>query len=523
VVRLARGVEDQLTRTGHDGRIHDLDRFAALGLRTLRYPILWERHAGQSIDWSWADARLGKLRELGIRPIVGLLHHGCGPLADGFLAPDFLPAFTHFARAVAARYPWVDAYTPINEPLTTARFSGLYGLWHPFGRDAATFSRIFVLQCEATREVMRAIRQVNPEAQLVQTEDIGKTHSTPRLSAQAAWENERRWLTYDILTGTLAPRGALFGYLVENGVAAARLNSFRDDPCPPDLLGMNHYVTSERFLDERIEKYPGVIPGGNGRDRYVDVPAVRVRAEGVCGPTRLMHELWQRYHRPIAVTEAHLNCTRDEQLRWLDEFWEGAKRLRHEGVDVRAVTSWALLGAYDWDSLLLEAAGHYEVGAFDVRGAQVQPTAVATAIADLAECGEIRHPAVRGSGWWRRPIRFAFPPVSAAWTGPGTAIGQETFEPRLLVVGSDVAARTLLAAACHVRGLLAVFVRDHAEARQWASQFTPWEMIEFTGGDFTRTSLHRMWGAVRAGRASVLRTLSDERVHALLDALIDRR
>ena len=58
---------DQLARSGHDTRLDDLDRFAALGIRALRYPVLWERHAPrglETIDWSWSDERLAKLREL---------------------------------------------------------------------------------------------------------------------------------------------------------------------------------------------------------------------------------------------------------------------------------------------------------------------------------------------------------------------------------------------------------------------------------------------------------------------------
>jgi dTDP-4-dehydrorhamnose reductase len=35
---------------------------------------------------------------------------------------------------------------------------------------------------------MRAIRQRIPEARLVQTEDMGKTYSTPALAHQAAFE-----------------------------------------------------------------------------------------------------------------------------------------------------------------------------------------------------------------------------------------------------------------------------------------------------------------------------------------------
>ena len=42
---------------------------------------------------------------------------------------------------------------------------------------------------------------------------------------------------------------------------------------------------------------------------------------------------------------------------------------------MRAVTSWALLGSYDWNSLLTREAGYYEPGAFDVSsgGPQADP------------------------------------------------------------------------------------------------------------------------------------------------------
>ena len=45
---------DQLEFSGHAGRPADLDHFAALGLRALRYPVLWERvwpRPGRGPDW----------------------------------------------------------------------------------------------------------------------------------------------------------------------------------------------------------------------------------------------------------------------------------------------------------------------------------------------------------------------------------------------------------------------------------------------------------------------------------------
>ena len=65
---------DQVVRGGHENRTEDLERFAALGITAIRYPILWERMArADSADdaFRWVDERLGRLRELGIRPIAG--------------------------------------------------------------------------------------------------------------------------------------------------------------------------------------------------------------------------------------------------------------------------------------------------------------------------------------------------------------------------------------------------------------------------------------------------------------------
>jgi len=59
---------DQLALNGHYTRGDDLDKIAALGIRTLRYPLLWERAATASpeeYDWAFADERLSRMRAPG--------------------------------------------------------------------------------------------------------------------------------------------------------------------------------------------------------------------------------------------------------------------------------------------------------------------------------------------------------------------------------------------------------------------------------------------------------------------------
>ena len=359
------------------------------------------------------------------------MHHGSGPRYTDLLDEAFPTKLARFAAAVAQRYPWVDAFTPVNEPLTTARFSGLYGLWYPHGRDPLTFARCLLNQIRGVSAAMRAIREVNPAAQLVQTEDLAKTFSTPKLQYQADFENERRWMTWDLLCGRVTSDHPVAKYLTWLGIAPEELDAFMADPCPPDVLGVNHYVTSERYLDDNLGAHPPESHGGNGRDRYADVAAVRVRAEGLCGPKQLLREACERYRLPVAITEAHLGCTREEQLRWFVEVWESAQALQRDGFDVRAVTAWSLFGAHDWDSLLTRNDGTYESGAFDLSSGAPRETAVAHLLRSVAAGGEFKHPALSAPGWWRRPTRLAHRVAREAET-----FVQHDDRP-LLIVGHD--------------------------------------------------------------------------------------
>jgi dTDP-4-dehydrorhamnose reductase len=394
---------DQVCRTGHHWRIADLEQFAKVGFSKLRYPVLWERTAPHGTpDWNWPTTRLNKLRDLGIDPIVGLLHHGSGPSCTSLIDPEFPRRFSQYARAVAERFPWVEHYTPINEPLTTARFSTLYGHWYPHACDTRMFLRAVFVQCRAVALAMQEIRKVNPAAKLIQTEDLGKVFAVPNLQYQADFENHRRWLTFDLLCGHVDQQHPLWKFILGCGVTRGELAWFQENPCAPDIIGMNHYVTSDRFLDDRLEHYPPGVHGTNGRHRYADVEAVRVNISAPLGPEARLREICQRYDCAVALTEVHIGCTIDEQIRWFCEAWNAASQLQREGADIRGVTAWALLGSYDWNSLLTRQDGVYESGVFDLRGGNLQPTELAGVIRQIARGCEPEHPALEDTGWWRK-------------------------------------------------------------------------------------------------------------------------
>ncbi|WP_221091301.1 family 1 glycosylhydrolase [Deinococcus aquaedulcis] len=440
---------DQQVLCGTDERPDDMDRLADLGVSAVRLALLWERTAPQgpeAADWRWADERIARLQRRGVQPIAGLVHHGGGPRHTHLLDPEFVPGLVAYARAVAQRYPALSAYTPVNEPLTTARFSGLYGHWYPHGRDERSCWLALKHQLQATVLAMQAIREINPHAQLIQTEDLGRTHSTPHLQAQADFENERRWLTFDLLQGRVTPEHPMWGYLRWAGATEAELGWFADQPCPPDVLGLNVYVTGERFLDERLAHYPACSHGGNGHEAYADVEAVRVLGAPHGGPQARLLEAHARYGRPLAITEVHLNCTREEQLRWLWTAWQGAREAQAQGADVRAVTAWATFGAFEWNSLLTRREGHYESGLWDVRAPQPRPTALAHLARALARDEAPARGPHAAPGWWARAGRLLYPPH-------GAVEAQVPGGPPLLIVGGSGRLSQLLREACAVRGL----------------------------------------------------------------------
>ncbi len=486
VNRIGDAYRDQLDESGFARRPDDIDRLASLGIARMRFPLLWERTEAQGPDrpdWRYADERLARLRDLGVAPIAGLLHHGSGPRGTHLLDAGFPAKLAAYARAVAQRFPHIDAYTPVNEPLTTARFSALYGLWYPHHRDDASFVRALLNQVLGTVLAMRAVREVNPRAQLVQTEDLGHTASVPHLDYQAEFENTRRWLSFDLLCGRVDLRHPMWHYLVGHGASPAALEDLADRPCPPDVIGVNSYVTSERFLDGRTALYPPASWGGNHRHRYADVEAVRVRGQATGGFLARLRETHLRYRRAIALTEVHMGCTRDEQLRWLNEAWKAARAARSEGADVRAVTLWAAFGAHDWNSLLTRKAGHYEPGAWDVRGGGApRETALAPLARQLAAGRSPDHPALDGTPWWHREERLLYPERH-----PGVGDACTAGRP-VLVTGATGTLGQAFGRQCAERGLphrllgrSQLDISDEASIEAAIRTWKPWAIVNAAG------------------------------------------
>jgi dTDP-4-dehydrorhamnose reductase len=391
-------VRDQLAETGHDVRPDDAERIAALGVSGSRVPVLWERVAPDDMgafDFREPAARMHALRALGVEPIVTLLHHGSGPRYTDLLDPEFPAHFAAYAEAAARAFPWARRWTPINEPLTTARFSTLYGVWYPNVRDDRAFGRAIVNETLAQQAAMRSIRAVIPAAEFVLTEDLQRfTAADDGVAGYVAFLRERTFLSAELVAGRVGEAHPLFAFLRDRcGVSTSDLSEMQRGATPPDLVAFNHYPHSERYVFS-TDAAPG------------DVPAVYVAGEPSPRVGPLLRAAAARLQLPLAIGEVHINAPANERVRWLAQHLDDVHALRAEGGDVRALGAWAAFGMVDWHSLLRTRARVIEDGIYTFAGPNgtPEPTAVADALRVAASGGAIDDRGVRG--WWERPERL---------------------------------------------------------------------------------------------------------------------
>jgi len=218
-----------------------------------------------------------------------------------------------------------------------------------------------------------------------------------------------------------------------------------------------------------------------------DVEAVRAAMLAAAEGDPRIVELWERYRRPLAITEAHLGGAREEQLRWFVEAHQACRAARAAGISVQAITPWALLGSFDWNSLVTRDEGHYEPGAFDVRAPSPRPTALAGLFRDISAGRSPEHPVLAVPGWWRRPERVLYRDPAARVELLSQHCPEKPARPILITGGSGTLGAALgrIAAA---RGLPYRIVSrremDIADPRAVERMFAacdPWAVINAAG------------------------------------------
>ena len=361
---------DQLEECGHYTHWReDLRLVKALGLKVLRYGLPYHRtHLGPGqYDWSFADEVMREMQRLEITPILDLLHFGVPDWLGNFQNPELPLHFADYASAVAARYPWVRYYTPVNEIYVTARVSAKDGLWNEQLKSDRAFVTAVKHLVAASILATHSIAQQRPDTVIVQSESAEFTHqATVVRSKEVQLANKLRFLSFDLLYAH-PPDADVYMYMLDNGLTRDEYDWFMaGEPPGYQVMGNDYYGHNERIL----------LPGGK-----------LCQAEDVAGWYQITREYYARYKKPVMHTET--NFVDPEQApTWLWKQWVNVLRMRADGVPVLGFTWYSLTDQIDWDIELREQRGHVNAsGLYDLNR---QPRPVAAAYrALLEEFGQI--------------------------------------------------------------------------------------------------------------------------------------
>jgi beta-glucosidase/6-phospho-beta-glucosidase/beta-galactosidase len=341
---------DGLEVNGHtDHRVADLDSLQRAGVQHLRYPLRWHRiePVPGSFDWSETDEVLGRLRDAGAVVIVDLVHHTCYPdwLSDGFRGSDFADAFLRFTTAVAERYPWLPAYTLLNEPFTTFFFTGQQAFWPPYDSGVAGLTRLMLSVLPALSQAAQCWRELLPESHHVWV-DTAEHHRGIGAGVRAAEvANERRHLVLDLALGRfLDPtRPSLRALLDSGGESLLEL-----PPLEVDVLGLDYYCHSEWYYDDHRAWAPSPQP---------------------VGFAAIAEQYGERYGLPMMLTETNLRGLPTDRIGWLRYTLEQYELALSRGVDLRGYCWFPQVDSCDWDTLLARCRGRADpVGVLSLAG-----------------------------------------------------------------------------------------------------------------------------------------------------------
>lgn len=335
----ASGPLDEHALTQHDQQwASDLERVALLGATALRYGISWPCvHLGPGkFDWSDLDERLAYATgPLGLTVVADLVHYGCPPwLAGSFADERFPEMLAEFASAFAARYRGlVDHITPVNEPLTTASFCGLRGIWPPYLTGWAGWSAVTMALARGAAAAIGGIRRVNPDAVIVHVEAAFPVETADRaLDEQVEHLRRVSYLPTDLLLGRVSPAHEMHDWLIEWGIESQALADLVGKAATIDLLGVNYYPD---LSPRSLAMHDGAV---------VQVSVAR----GAPGLVQSVRAMAQRYELPLLVTETSIEGSDEVRTSWLQEAAAACTDLRASGVDLRGFTWWPLLDFVDW-------------------------------------------------------------------------------------------------------------------------------------------------------------------------------
>jgi beta-glucosidase len=298
----------------------DFDIVKGLNLNAFRFGIEWSRIEPREGEWDEAEVAhyreyIAQLRARGIEPFANIWHWTF-PVwfaeQGGFAKRSNIKYFERFVQKLADELVDDLGYIiTLNEPNVYASFGYLSGEWVPNQKNPLVFLKVYRNLYTAHRRAYRILKRQKPSLQ------IGIAHQLGNIQAKRPHnvldQTSTRWMRY------------FWNWWFINRIRKQQ-----------DFVGINYYFTD--YYTGAAKKINPSVPI-NDLGWYME-------PEGLYP---LLLSAWNRYKKPIFVTENGLADAKDEYRRWwLEETIVAMERALSEGVDLRGYLHWSLLDNFEW-------------------------------------------------------------------------------------------------------------------------------------------------------------------------------
>lgn len=298
----------------------DFDLLTKLNMNAFRFSIEWSRIEPEEGKWdeqAIAHYRgyLAALKERKIEPFVTLWHWTVPEWFDqkgGFEKRSNVKYFVRFAEKVLTELGSDFKHViTINEPEVFIDMSYNQGKWPPMIQNKQLALKVYVNLAVAHKRVYTVARGINRKFKVGLAKNCA--HHYPG---------------DDALISRLSARLAIWGadYFFLN-IVKRKL----------DFIGLNYYF-SNRFYGYRIHN-----PNERQSDLGWDMQPANIEF--------VLERLWQKYHKPIIITENGVaDATDRDRQWWITQTVMAMNRALAKGVKLQGYLHWSLLDNFEWAS-----------------------------------------------------------------------------------------------------------------------------------------------------------------------------
>jgi beta-glucosidase/6-phospho-beta-glucosidase/beta-galactosidase len=314
---------DLLNATMHIDQIEkDYCLLEELGMSTVREGVQWSRVESKPYfyDWSQVKIIIQAASQKNVQVLWDLCHFGY-PDDLSPLHPHFTKRFTAFALAFVKMYrsfipDGVLIITPFNEVNFISWLGGEVGGTSPYTHGYGWEAKYNLM--EAYIQAVKAMKSMDNELLILTTEPliniIPDDFNSEDSVKEASRKNEEQYQMLDILCGYICP---------ELGGSLDLV----------DIVGCNYYSNNQWFYPSEMQA-----DWRNGEE-----------INGYKSLSALGTGVFQRYQRPIVITETSFEGSEEEKGRWIRFVTDQCREMISSGVELWGVCIYPVLNRPDWD------------------------------------------------------------------------------------------------------------------------------------------------------------------------------